>query len=291
VIKALAYGDESNQDGMNWIRIVKGFEATNPDIDIQYEMLYDEAYYNQVVYSLASGDVPDLAYMGAYGGWGQVWEDAGQRFDMKPYIDPNYYDLSLIPPMGPNGEIYEIPLGTSNICTVLYMNRPLVESLGFTKPNTYEDIAAMAWSANALGLDVITIDGADGWAWGSCLMSCFAARLSGDSKWVSKAASGINRFTDKGFVNSLSLVTRMIDDGVISANATTVDYGTNISNFNTGKALFMVQGQWAAVNTDVIDAYLCGIRNDVLNTGMQDIARGTVMPADIAEQVESTSCN
>lgn len=246
IVNAMAYGDNSNQEGINWVRIVETFEKENPDIDIQYEMLFDEAYHQKVVARLAAGDIPDMAYMGADARWGAPWKEASQQYDHKSLIDANYYDLKLIPPMGPNGEIYEIPLGTSNITTVLYMNKALVEKLGFSTPKTYEDMVAMVPKAKAAGLEVVSIDGADGWAWGSCLMSAFIARLSGDPNWVSKAVAGDYKFTDKVFVDSLALITRMINDGVLSSKSVLVDYGTNISNFSNEKALFMVQGQWAA---------------------------------------------
>lgn len=246
VVKTMAYGETAQAEGQSWIRIVEAFEKANPNIDIDFEMLYDEAYHNKVTARLASGDVPHLAYMGADARWGLPWQEAGQQFDHRPYIDANYYDLNLIPPMGPNGEIWEIPLGTSNICTVLYMNKPLVESLGFSTPKTYEDLVAMVPAAKAAGIEVISIDGADGWAWGSCLMSCIIARLSGDAHWVSKAVAGQHKFTDKVFVDSLAMLTRMVNDGVISSKSVLVDYGANLSNFSTEKALFMIQGQWAA---------------------------------------------
>ena len=250
VVKAMGYGDNSNQEGVSWRRIVDSFEAENPNIDIQDELLYDEAYHQKVVARLASGDVPHLAYMGADARWGAPWMEANQQFDHRPYIDANYYDLNLIPPMGPNGEIYEIPLGTSNITTVLFMNEALVKDLGFEKPETYEDMVAMVPAAQAAGLDVVSIDGADGWAWGSCFMSMVIARMSGDPNWVSKAVAGEEHFTDPEFVNSLALISRMLEDGVISEKAVLVDYGTNISNYSNRKALFMVQGQWAAGGID-----------------------------------------
>ena len=246
IVKAMGYGDNSNQEGIAWKRIVDTFEKENPNIDIKDELLYDEAYHQKVVARLAAGDVPDLAYMGADARWGAPWKEASQQYDHRGLIDTDHYDLSLIPEMGPNGEIYEIPLGTSNITTVLFMNKNLVESLGFSQPKTYEDMVAMVPVAKAAGLDVVTIDGADGWAWGSCLMSAFIARTSGDPMWVSKAVAGENKFTDKAFVDALALITRMIDDGVITEKSVLVDYGSNISNFSNEKALFMVQGQWAA---------------------------------------------
>jgi raffinose/stachyose/melibiose transport system substrate-binding protein len=250
VVKAMAYGDNSNPEGQNWLRIVDAFEKANPNIDIDFEMLYDEAYHQKVTARLASGDIPHIAYMGADARWGAPWKEAAQQVDHKPFMDTNYYDMNLIPDMGPNGEIFEIPLGTSNICTVLYMNEKLVKSLGFAKPATYEDLVAMVSAAKAAGLSVVTIDGADGWAWGSCLMSCIIARLSGDAHWVSKAVAGQNKFTDKAFVDSLAMITKMVNDGVISSEAVLLDYGANISNFSTEKALFMVQGQWAAGSID-----------------------------------------
>lgn len=251
VVDTMAYGNNSNPEGINWIRIVDTFEEMNPNIDIQYEMLYDEAYHQKVTARLASGDIPDLAYMGADARWGAPWKEASQQFDHTPYIDSSYYDLKLIPDMGPNGEIYEIPLGTSNITTVLYMNEDLVASLGFDEPETYEDIVAMVPKAQAAGLDVISIDGADGWAWGSCLMSMVIARMSGDAHWISDTVNqNKHKFTDQAFVDSLAFIRQMVDDGVISEKSLTVDYGTNQSIYSNEQALFMVQGQWIAGDID-----------------------------------------
>jgi len=246
VVKTMAYGDNSNPEGVNWLRIVAAFEKANPDIDIDFELLYDEVYHQKVVARLAAGDVPHLAYMGADARWGKPWKEAGQQFNHRPFMDPSYYDLKLIPAMGPSGEIWEIPLGTSNITTVLYMNESLVKSLGFAAPATYQDMAAMVSAAKAQGLDVVSIDGADGWAWGSCLMSMVVARMSGDPHWVSKAVEGKAKFSDKVFVDSLAFIQRAVKDGVIASKSVLVDYGANLSNFSNEKALFMVQGQWAA---------------------------------------------
>ncbi|MBN2655540.1 MAG: extracellular solute-binding protein [Spirochaetales bacterium] len=246
VLKVMGYGDNSNQEGISWKRIVETFEAENPNIDIQDELLYDEAYHQKVTARLASGDVPHVAYMGADARWGAPWKEAGQQYDMTKDIDTAQYDINLIPKMGPKGERYYIPMGTSNMTTVLYMNKNLVESMGFSQPRTYEDLVAMVPAAKAAGIEVVSIDGADGWAWGSCLMSALVARTTGDLNFVSKAVAGTKSFTDEGFVAALALIERMVKDGVISEKSVLVDYGTNTSNFNNEKALFMVQGQWAA---------------------------------------------
>ncbi|AEJ60529.1 extracellular solute-binding protein family 1 [Spirochaeta thermophila DSM 6578] len=249
-LDVLAYGDAANVEGQQWISIVEGFMSENPDIEIKYELLYDEAYHQKRTARIAAGDVPDLAYLGADARWGKDWMEAGLLVDHRKWLDPGYYDLSLIPPMGPNGEVWYVPLGTSNITTVLYMNRALVEQLGFSAPKTYEDLVAMVPTARAKGLNVVEIAGADGWVWGSCLMSGVVGRITGDPTWVQKAVKGEKKFTDPEFVASLALLKKMVDDGVISSKCLLVNYGTALSNFNNQKALFMIDGQWRAGGID-----------------------------------------
>lgn len=246
VVKVLAYGDNANQEGQSWVRIVKAFEKENPNIDIQDELLYDEAYHQKVTARLASGDVPAVAYMGADARWGAPWAEAKQQFDLKPYLDPKVYDLSLIPAMGPKGEIYELPIGTTNICTVMFMNEKLVKELGFSAPKTYDDLVKMVPAAKAKGIEVIGTHGADGWVWGSCVLSSIIARTSGDPKWPELAKAGKAKFTDPEFVNALTVLQTMVKDGVLSSKSILVDGGTSISNYNNGKCLFMISGQWDA---------------------------------------------
>jgi raffinose/stachyose/melibiose transport system substrate-binding protein len=248
IVKALAYGDNSNAEGQAWKRIVSAFEAANPDIDIDDEMLYDEAYHQKVTARLASGDIPDLAYMGADARWGKPWQEAGQQIDMRSYLDQNKYDMKLIPNMGPKGEIYYLPLGTSNMCTVVFENRDLLLKLGLNEPKTYDDWVKMVPVARAKGVEVVSTHGADGWAWGSCLMSCFIARTSGDPNWIQKAAKGEKKFTDPEFVAALSVLATMVKDGVLSSKTVQIDSGAGISDYSNGKCLFYVTGQWDAGN-------------------------------------------
>jgi raffinose/stachyose/melibiose transport system substrate-binding protein len=243
-VEMLAYGEADEEASL--LRSISRFKKDNPGATINYTMYYKDEYHQQVSARIAANDIPDLAYMGSDILWGTPWNEAGQQFDHADWIDTDYYDMDLIPPMGPNGEIYEIPLGTSNITTVLFVNKALVNSLGFEVPTTYEGWVALAPAAREAGLDVWSIDGADGWAWGSCFMSAVIARMSGDPQWVSKAVAGQNKFTDKVFVDSLAIVEKAVADGVISDNAVLVDYGQNIANYANGQALAMIQGQWVA---------------------------------------------
>ena len=284
VIKALAYGKPGDSIGQDWITAVEQFNKENTTFDMQYELLYEEDYHNKVTEILKIGGdaIPDIAYLGPLNSrWGDPWSEADQLFDHRPYIDKEVFDLSLIPSMGQNGEIWEIPLGTSNITTVLFMNEPLVNSLGFSIPKKYEDLVAMVPRAKEAGIEVVTINGYDFWSWRSCLLTCILARLSGDTAWVSKAVKGINKFTDKEFIASLAMVKKIITDGVISEKAIERDYATNLDVFGKGKALFMVQGQWAAswISADVQNVTL--MLPWPAFPGEKTTAAGSVAAADV----------
>jgi raffinose/stachyose/melibiose transport system substrate-binding protein len=248
VINVLAYGISTNNEGRDWIRMVESFEKEHTDIDIRYNLFTYDSYRHRVDSLLALGGeaVPDMAFIGSGFYGGDAWKNAGQLFDHRPYLDMDYYDLDLIPAMGENGEIWSVPLGTSIITSVLYMNKELVNSLGFSAPATYQDLVDMVPKARAAGLQVVSINGIDGWTWGACLLSCIVARMSGDAHWISKAVAGRRKFTDKVFTDSLAVISRMVRDGVIAKESLCVDYGSNINNYTVGKALFMVQGIWAA---------------------------------------------
>lgn len=246
VLDILAYGDNSNAEGIRFKRIVDDFMAANPNVDVQFEMLFDEAYFQKAGARIASGDIPDVYYGGADARWGTAWAEAGQQVDHRPFMDDTYYDLSLIPDHGPNGEVYTIPLGTTNLCTVMFANEALINELGFDLPETYEDLVAMVPAAQAAGLDVVSFDGADGWAWGSCFLSAMVARYTGDAMFIPKAVAGEESFTNPGFVKALEAVQMWVEDGVFSESVVLVDYGTNLSNYSNGQSLFVIQGQWVA---------------------------------------------
>ncbi len=243
-LNIMGYGDNSNAEGQTFKRICEEFEAENPDVKINYEMLYDEAYHQKAVSRLAAGDVPDIAYMGADARWGAEWQEAGQQINNVPYY-PSNIDASLIPDFFGNGEKPYLPLGGSNYCTVVAVNMDLLNKIGGKLPETYDDMKALAKLCKANGIQLMSTHGADGWVWGSCVMSGIIPRTTGDLKWIEKAVNKQVKFTDKGFVEALSVLSTWVKDGVLDPNSVLTDNGTGMSNFVNGKYLMYIDGQWA----------------------------------------------
>lgn len=250
VLNIMGYGDNANAEGVTFKRICDEFMAENPDIVINYELLYDEAYHQKAVARLAAGDVPDVAYMGADARWGATWQEAGQQVDNTPFY-PADIDASLVPDFFGTGKKPYLPLGGSNYCTVVGVNMELLNKIGGKLPTTYAEFVELAKLCKANGIECLSTHGADSWVWGSCVMSGIIPRLTGDAKWIEKAVQGKVKFTDQGFVDSLNVLSTWVKDGIISKDAVLVDNGTGLSNFVNGKYLMYIDGQWGFGETNL----------------------------------------
>ena len=244
-LNIMGYGDGTNAEGVSFRRICDEFMAVNPNIKINYEILYDEAYHQKVIARLAVGDVPDIAYMGADARWGVLWQEAGQQIDNNPYI-PSIIDSSLIPDFFGTGVKPYIPLGGLNHTSVVAVNMELLDSIGGKIPTTYAEFVELAALCKTNEIECLSTHthGADSWVWGSCILSAIIPRTTGDAKWIEKAVQGKVKFTDKGFVDALNVISKWVEDGIISSNSVGYDYETGISNFKNGKTLMYVDGQW-----------------------------------------------
>lgn len=245
VLKIMGYGDNANAEGMTFKRICEEFMDENPDIVLDTELLYDEAYHQKVVARLAAGDVPDIAYMGADARWGASWQEAGVQVDNTKFF-PSNIDVASIPDFFGNGNRPYLPLGASNYCTVVAVNMKLLNQINGGKlPATYKELVDLAAKCKAAGIECMSTHGADGWVWGSCVMSGILPRTTGDLKWVEKAVQGKVKWTDAGAVAALDVLAQWVKDGVMSKDAVLVDDGTGKSNFANGKYLMYIDGQWA----------------------------------------------
>jgi len=85
------------------------------------------------------------------------------------------------------------------------------------------------------------------------------------------------------YFNSYEAVTQRIRDGLIFAPV--------LKNYQIPEDLSPLMKQrikfsWKAINTEVIDIFLRGEPNDVLNAGIQKIVDGEATPYQIAAEIE-----
>ncbi|MCQ2981734.1 MAG: extracellular solute-binding protein [Treponemataceae bacterium] len=253
-LNVMGYGDNANSEGQEFARMVAEFMEENPDVEVKYELLFDEAYHQKVSARLAAGDVPDVAYMGADARWGASWQEAGVQIDNVPYMPSNIVQ-DRIPDFFGTGVKPYIPLGGSNYCTVVAVNMDLLNELNGGKlPQTYEDLKALAALCNAKGIACLSTHGVDSWVWGSCVMSGIIPRYTNDPQWIEKACEGKVKFTDANFVEALNSLAVLVKDGVLDPNSALLDSGAGFSAYQNGKILMYIDGQWAMGTSNLGDA-------------------------------------
>ena len=205
-LKVLGYG--WGQNDLDYIFDV--FEETYPNVTIEKEILAGENYHNKVK-AYTEENLVHVAMMGSDVRHGKNW--AEKQVNIKADLEPSYYHIGSFP-RGDNGDIYYVPDGAKNVCSVVVINMELLNQIGGKVPENYDDLVALAALCESNEIDCLTAFGGTGWRWGTDIFSPIVARTTGDANWVQKVAKGNAKFTDAGFVAALEAVKKYFDDGI-----------------------------------------------------------------------------
>ena len=226
-LKVLGYA--GGQNDLDYIFNV--FEETYPNVTIEKEILAGENYHNKVK-AYTEENLVHVAMMGSDVRHGKNW--AGKQVNIKADLESGYYHIGSFP-RGDNGEIYYVPDGAKNLCSVVVINMELLNEIGGKVPENYDDLVALAKLCESNGKDCLTAFGGTDWRWGTDIFSPIVARTTGDANWVQKVAKGNAKFTDAGFVAALEAVKKYFDDGIFDQSI--FDSDTKLEKLTSGKTL------------------------------------------------------
>src|SRR5690554_6277767 len=118
------------------------FSRRNPHILVEREDLFLDAFHQKVEAYAAADRLPDVVYMWP-GGRSTSLHTLGLVKDLRPLLgdDAQYYQEAVLAPQA-GGYLAELPQ-TMTSSHALYINVPLLESLGLAVPETYQDIVEM----------------------------------------------------------------------------------------------------------------------------------------------------
>jgi len=233
----------------------KTFQAANPDIDLQIEILFSQAYHQKLSAYISAGQVPDVVYM-----WPTSRDSSALLHDQKLVADlrkvlpadflKNFSAQALDVSQQTDKRLAELPQSFT-FTTTVYANVGLLKSLGLKVPKTYADLKAMVPKLKAKGIQTLALPDGDKWPAQSCLFSTISGRMAGD-EFIDAVKAGKAKFTDKAFVNALAFYGKLYSDGVIDKADVSMGYGDGPGLFASGKAAFIVDGDWrvAAYVTD-----------------------------------------
>jgi raffinose/stachyose/melibiose transport system substrate-binding protein len=221
------------------------FSAENPDIKIQKEELFDEAFHQKVAAYIAAGTLPDVLFMWPSGRSTALHEKKLVK-DLTPLLGKEFLSNFVPAAIDPDAQnskfLAELPQSVT-YTTVMYTNTKLLKDTGLAEPKAYADLKAMVPKLRAKGAQTVLMANKDTWVMQSCLFSTVTGRLLGDA-WIDSVKAGKVNFSDKAFVDALGFIDMMYKDGVISRDTIQLAYGEAPALFAENKAAFQVDGDW-----------------------------------------------
>jgi raffinose/stachyose/melibiose transport system substrate-binding protein len=247
-LKFLYYADATQagyQEDMD--EFIGKFKQDNPDIDLQVEILFSQAYHQKLGAYVASGQIPDVVYLwpGARDS-SLLMHKLGLVRDLRPLLGKDF--LKAFNPailnvkLQASKKLAELPQSLT-YTTVLYTNKKLLADNGLTPPKTYAQMRAMVTKLKAKGIQTLLLPDGDQWPAQSCLFSTITGRMVGDA-FTDSVLAGRAKFTNPAFVAALTFYQGLFKDGVIDKSNMTVAYGDGPGMFASGKAAMFVDGDW-----------------------------------------------
>lgn len=247
VLRVLHYFDATNPGAQRELdEVWKKFEEMNPDIRIEREDQFNEPFHQKVEAYAAAGQLPDVIYMWP-GGRSTTLHTQRLVKDLTPLLGDmadEFLPQVLRPQAG--GYLGMLPIGITS-SHALYVNKGMLDDLGLSIPQTYEELVAMVPTLRAAGKEVILLGAQDDWVIQSTLFSMIAGRLLGN-EYLDQLIAGTAKFTDQPFVDALKFYRRLYDDGVLSLNILQTSYGEVNGLFASGRAPFLIDGDWKVGN-------------------------------------------
>jgi len=248
-LKMYYYMDQADNVAVtNWDEVTKAFKAAHPDIELEIEYGFSEAYHNKLQTMAVGGQLPDVIFLWPDKRTGMV-TGAGLIKDLSPWIKGHEAEFSAgtLTPQGPNGAIYELPEQVTDT-HVMYVNEKLLKDLGLTFPKTFEELLAQGEKIKAAKLIPIAMSDKDGWPMQSCLLSTLTERAGG-MEWFNKVLKGDGAsFAGPEFINALTVIDTLSKKEMFSPGITQMAYGDDMTQFVKEQAVYWIDGGWRVNN-------------------------------------------
>ncbi|MDR1467986.1 MAG: extracellular solute-binding protein [Spirochaetaceae bacterium] len=236
--------DLANPQYEYWPVTLEAFAKKYPNIKLEFEYVSGEQFHDKFQAMAASGEIPDLftTYAGARSSY---ILDRGLVKDIRPFLTEEFkshYNPTIWGPQGPNGEIYIISPNMA-VCTAVYVNTKLQKELGLTNPKTLDDLIAQVPAIRAKGYTPLMFANKGVWQAQSLLLSMLVDRLAGKA-WFDRARAGTAKFTDKGFVDALAVIKRLVDTQTFPAGVNQLEGTEGWGDFVQGKSVYLLDAGW-----------------------------------------------
>ncbi|MDO5425975.1 MAG: extracellular solute-binding protein [Eubacteriales bacterium] len=252
--------DRKNGQGLVEQMIIDEYMEANPNVTIEVEALDEEAYKTKFK-AYAMDGMPDVVSI-----WGQPAFldevlDAGVLAELneEDYADYKFIEGSL-EGFKKDGNLYGLPRNTD--VAVIYYNQKMFEDNGWSVPETYDDLLALAGTIREAGMIPMAMDGGDGWPM-AVYLSDLVEKINGSTNEIFADAIANADFTADALKEACELMVESAEAGLFQDGYDSQDYGTAMNLFTNGQAAMFYMGSWEAsmaLNEDIPEEIRTNIR-------------------------------
>jgi raffinose/stachyose/melibiose transport system substrate-binding protein len=247
-LSMLDYLDQTDQASVNEREaLMEAFQESHPNISLDVEYLFDEAYHNQLQAMMAADQLPDLMFLWPGARTGQV-TSSGKIKDISDRVEPHKdkFISMAVAPQGPNGEIYELPEQVT-ATHVMFTNTRLMDELGLEFPDTMQELIEQGQTIRDAGYTPVAMDNGGGWQMQSTFLSALVARTGG-REYLEAAETGEASFADNPFVDALEVINTLSRNEMFTPGLNQASYGQALTDFVNENAVYLIDGGWRVVN-------------------------------------------
>jgi raffinose/stachyose/melibiose transport system substrate-binding protein len=237
--------------------IIKEYQAANPGVVVQQEVLENEQYKNKMKVLSSSNELPDVGFTWAAG-----------------YMEP-YVKGELLAPLDDllqgelkdkfvkgttdayafNNKTYGLPVELNMV--PVYYNKSIFAKFNLQVPKTYEELKNVVKTLTANGVTPIALGNKDRWT-GSLWYMYLADRLGGPET-LKKAIDRSGTFNDPALVRSAAEIQGLVDANAFNKGFNGLSNDEGKAEFMNGKAAMYMMGTWElpnyTTNKDVPQAF------------------------------------
>ncbi len=221
-------------------KVVEGFKAANPDIELDYVALGDPGLMDKVKVVMASGSgMPDI-----FQSWGGSvmggYADAGRLLDLTEELAHIDCSEAAKGAMTWKGKVY----GVAPFFAVagIFLNEPIFEELGLKVPTTVDELEEVADTLMANGIQPFACGARD--LWPTLALYMYLVDRYGGIDAFEKARLRETRFDSEPFVLAAQKYQEWVKKGYFGETPLSEAYGDAQVSMAIGLAAMHVTGSW-----------------------------------------------
>lgn len=237
---------DNDSANVAWQKIIKEFQAANPDITIALENRSVDEHKAALRVAAQSSQGPDIFFMWAGLGLGGEFVNAGLSQPLDKYYEEYGWDKRLVGTAGSFSKIYEggrhgVPYTFHG--EGLYYSKALFEKAGITQPpSTYDELKADAAKLKEAGIPAMTFGGTVNWHL-MRLMDVILEAKCGAEKHDALMAMKMDWSMEACATASFQELNDWSQNYILSPFMG-IDNSQSFNLFLAGRAAMMLEGDW-----------------------------------------------